>query len=53
MNLCSKCIQLAGLTIEHPQMLKVFDGCDNCMNIKKKSFDIIDVIKQSLLEGNR
>ena len=51
MQLCSRCIQLTGMVIAQPQILKVFDGCDNCLDIKKKSFDIIEVVKQTLVQG--
>jgi len=53
MQLCSRCIQLTGMVITQPQILKVFDGCDNCLDIKKKSFDIIEVVKQTLVQGKQ
>lgn len=51
MKLCSKCIQRIKVAVSQPQLLKVFNGCDSCLDIKKKSFAIIDVIKQTLAQG--
>ena len=49
MKLCSRCIQLTGLTIEFPIALKVHTGCDVCKSEVKKSFDIIAVIEQAVI----
>ena len=51
MQACSKCIMSIGLKIEQPQLLQVVKGCDNCLDMNKKSFDIMEIVKQALVRG--
>jgi hypothetical protein len=47
MQLCNLCIQTIKLVISQPQMLKIFDGCDNCRDIKKRS------VTRELIRSNK